>query len=412
MHLKIKKLFIKPLFSVCSILAALVFFGIAYLQTGLPDDFYVYEGKALKVQAAVPIFCEPQRKTAATESKQAAQGYSVQLKAFGIIPVKSAEVSVIGKRSVQVKGSCFGIKIYTKGVMVVKLDTVDTENGPVDVAAEAGVKLGDTILKINGQAVGCNEEVAKIIEESEGADLKFEIRRENKTLTLTVKPQLSYSSGKYKAGIWVRDSSAGVGTATFYSPSYEVLCGLGHGVYDSDTGDLLPVQSGELVGAEIIGIQKGTVGCPGQLEGVFQSNTLGAVALNSNTGIYAKTALAVQPEELTEVALKQEVQPGEAQILATVDGNAVKSYSCKIEKVTYNNQKTKNLVLKITDKALLEKTGGIVQGMSGSPILQNGKLVGAVTHVLVDDPTTGYGIFAENMLESAEKAAEKRLKAS
>lgn len=412
MRKKIKKIVIKPLFGLCCTAAALVFAGVVYLQSYLPAGFYVYEGKSLSVQAPVPVSCEKNENLQPVENKLNTQGYTVELKAFGIIPVKSAAVQVINKRRVQVLGTGFGIKIYTNGVLVVKVDTVDTERGQVDVAGRADIRLGDMILKINGQTVGSNEQVAALIEKSGGNALSFTLQREGKTLEATVKPELSYASGKYKAGIWVRDSSAGIGTLTFYSPGYSVLCGLGHGVYDADTEELLTVNSGELVKARIVSVKKGITGCPGQLEGVFEQNTLGDMLTNCETGVYANCTTTIDPKELKEIALKQEVQPGKAQIFCTVDEGAPRLFDCVLEKVTYNNQKTKNMVVKITDKALLQKTGGIVQGMSGSPILQNGRLVGAVTHVMVDDPTTGYGIFAENMLETAKSAALTAKKAS
>lgn len=407
MRKKIKKCFIKPLFALCSLTAAVLFAGVLYLQSYLPANYYVYEGSSLSVQGPVPLSCEKSALAAPVENTLGAQSYSVNLKAFGVIPVKSAAVQVINNRKVKILGTGFGIKIYTAGVMVVKLDTVDTERGQVDVAGRAGVKLGDVILKINGQAVGSNEQVAAMIEKSGGDPLKLTLQRNGKTMQVTVVPELSYASGKYKAGIWVRDSSAGIGTLTFYSPGYSVVCGLGHGVYDADTGELLTVNSGELVNARIIAVKKGIDGCPGQLEGVFEEPALGSMLTNCETGVYASYSNPAEPSELKEIALKQQVQPGKAQILCTVDEGAPQLYDCVLEKVTYNNQKTKNMVVRVTDKALLQKTGGIVQGMSGSPILQNGKLVGAVTHVLVDDPTTGYGIFAENMLETVKSAAKQ-----
>ena len=409
MRQKFKNYVIKPVFFLFCLLSVFLFSCVGYLSSYLPGSFYVYEGKSFSVTAPVPVYCDSHsvQANAAKNSGLENYNYTVNLKAFGFIPVKSATVSVIDQRKVAVLGDNFGIKIYTAGVLVVKLDTVDTEHGHINIAEKAGLRVGDTILSINGQVVGSNEEVAEIIEKCGGKKINLSVRRGNEALTISVKPEISYASGKYKAGIWVRDSSAGIGTLTFYSPTYDVLCGLGHGVCDSDTGELLPLNSGELVAAHIISITKGIDGCPGQLEGVFEAETLGKMLANDETGVYAWQNRTVNPEQLTTVALKQEVQPGDAQIFCALDETGPKLYQCKIEKVSYNNQKTKNLIVKVTDPALIEKTGGIVQGMSGSPILQNGKLIGAVTHVFVDDPTAGYAIFAENMLNEAETVAKK-----
>ena len=208
----------------------------------------------------------------------------------------------------------------------------------------------------------------------------------------------------------MRDSSAGIGTLTFYSPAHKTICGLGHGVCDSDTGKLLTHNSGELVKAEILDLNKGEAGDPGELIGRFKKKNISELNINNETGVYGKCNMDIAQNSLTEIALKQEIEVGNAEILTTISGETPKYYKCKIEKISHNNSITKNMVVCITDEELIAKTGGIVQGMSGSPILQNGKLIGAVTHVLVDDPTKGYGIFAENMLETAQSVAEEQLK--
>ena len=214
-------------------------------------------------------------------------------------------------------------------------------------------------------------------------------------------PELCYQSGKYKTGIWVRDSSAGIGTLTFYSPALNTICGLGHGICDADTGKLLTLNSGELVKAEILDISVGKSGSPGELIGRFKEQKISNLKINNETGVFGNCNIGYDNNSLTQLALKQEIAVGDAEILTTTNGEIPKLFKCKIEKIAHNNSITKNMVIKITDEELISKTGGIVQGMSGSPILQNGKLVGAVTHVLVDDPTRGYAIFAENMLETA-----------
>ena len=210
-------------------------------------------------------------------------------------------------------------------------------------------------------------------------------------------------SGKYKAGLWVRDSSAGIGTLTFYSPATNLVCGLGHGICDEDTGKLLKLDSGEIISAEIYEVVKGEVGNPGQLKGRFTGEVLGEICLNCDGGIYSNFKNPKTNYTLTEVAAKSSVKNGKAKVLCTIDQSGPKYYDCTITVKKSNiNAPTQNMMITVTDNRLLDKTGGIVQGLSGSPVLQNGKLVGAVTHVLIDEPTKGYAIFAENMLETAQ----------
>ncbi len=398
---------IKPIFAVLSIMCAFVFGGIIYMQYTLPNDYSVFEGNKLNIGTNFPVEAvyEGEEFSSITTNKKQSADYSVQLKALGIIPIKKASISVVSKRKVAVSGKPFGIKIYTDGVMVVGIDSVETEHGNKTPATDAGLKEGDLILSINGQAVYSNEEVAELIEKSGGNTMRFLIRRNNKEKNLWITPVCSYQSGTYKTGIWVRDSSAGIGTMTFYSPANGVACGLGHGVCDIDTGELLTLNSGELVAAEIVGIDAGCSGDPGELMGRFCEESIGELVVNNETGVYAACEQEFSNKDLIPLALKQEIKTGKAQIYTTVDGKTPAFYECEIEKIAHNDSITKNMVIRITDSKLLELTGGIVQGMSGSPVIQNGKLVGAVTHVLVDDPTKGYAIFAENMLETAQSVA-------
>ena len=243
----------------------------------------------------------------------------------------------------------------------------------------------------------------EVVEESKDSKIKLQILRENKQQTLYITPVISTDTDSYKIGVWVRDSSAGIGTLTFYSPATDIICGLGHGVSDEDTGKLLKIESGEIVKAKIFDVEKGKKGTPGQLKGRLTAEILGDIALNCSGGVYSVINGEIPFNNLIEVALKTEVTDGDAQILCAVENSAPKLYDCRISlKKGKINAETQNMVVTVTDTELLEKTGGIVQGMSGSPIMQNGRLIGAVTHVLIDDPTKGYGIFAENMLETAK----------
>ncbi len=399
------KIFTKITTTVLALASAAVFSLMAVADKNLSSNYYVVEGNQLELNCQVPITVEydgVEESQISLVEKNAKSEYEVNFKLLGLFPISSAEVNIIDSMSVKLLGSPFGIKIYTDGVLVVDMTDVDTEKGNVNPAKLAGVEIGDTIKSINGQAVTSNEDVANIIETSDGRELTLDILRDNVHKKVTIKPELSVSSGTWRIGIWVRDSTAGIGTLTFYSPATEIVCGLGHGVCDSDTGEIMNISSGELVNAEIVSLIKGVAGSPGELKGKLGGRLLGNMVLNSESGVYAENVCEYDKSELISIAMKQEIFEGEAYIYTTVDGNEPECYSCDI-KINSNHETelTQNLVVTITDERLLSKTGGIIQGMSGSPIVQNGKLIGAVTHVFVNNPKKGYGIFAENMLETA-----------
>ena len=326
---------------------------------------------------------------------------NLTLKLFGVIPIKNTTVQKVEESMLVPGGNPFGVKMFTKGVMVVGISDIETSSGVINPAKKAGVKMGDVIYLINGQEVKTNEEVGEIISKSEGKTVKLNLERKGKELNLKIKPALS-TDNIYKAGIWVRDSSAGIGTITFYDPAEGTFAGLGHGICDVDTGDILPLLSGEIVNVNINSVERSVVGSPGELKGTFSPGfAIGNVLMNNETGVFGQSYYNSSEYGAIPMALKQQIKTGPAKILATISGSKPREYDVIIEKVNANSSvKTKNMVIKVIDSKLLEKTGGIVQGMSGSPIIQNDMLVGAVTHVFVNDPVKGYGIFAENMLVS------------
>ena len=410
MYYKIKKFIIRPLFVLLVVFSITVLGLIGYLHKSTPDSFSVLNDEKLNLNSKLPLSVSYKTDAISSVGGEAKTDKNkiAKLSLFNIFPVKDVNISVISSEEVLVLGEPFGIKIYTEGVLVVRVDTVDTERGNKSPAKDAGIEVGDYILTVGGKVVKSNEDVADLIEKSNGNKITFVIKRNNKKLTVSVTPELSYSTGKYKAGVWVKDSSAGIGTLTFYSPSLGVVAGLGHAVCDNDTGIPLSLDSGRLVTAEIVSVNKGKSGTPGGLIGRFTNFDLGNMLLNCDTGVYSSKAMDYEPSKLLKIALRQEITEGKAQILSTIDGGTPTLYDCEITKINHTNSITKNISIKITDKRLLEVTGGIVQGMSGSPLIQNGKLIGAVTHVLVDDPTRGYAIFAENMLETAQSVAEEK----
>ena len=410
------KKFIKLIFSSVLALSVAVFSGVVYYDATLSDSYYVAKGTSLTLSGNSVLQCKPNGNSLTVgKSNSASVGaHETTVSLFGLFPIKTVSVTETEETEVVVLGTPFGLKIFTEGVLVVGYSDVDTENGTKNPALEAGVKTGDIILKINGEDVTENSDVQSIITKSQGKPCELELKRDGNTFSVTLTPVLSVTDKVYKMGLWVRDSSAGIGTLTFYSPTLKVAAGLGHGICDTDTGELIPFDSGQFVKAEIVGIKKSSGKVTGELQGVFSGGDIAQLAGNEITGVYGCDCSEITDgESAMPIALKQEVKTGKACILTTVDDNEPCLYECEIEKVYHNDSaKIKNMVIKITDEELLAKTGGIVQGMSGSPIIQNGKLIGAVTHVLVDDPTKGYAIFAENMLETAQSVAEQNLKAA
>ena len=278
-------------------------------------------------------------------------------------------------------------------------------------AVDAGIKIGDYIVSIDSNEVLTNEDVAEFINNSQGKTLDLKIKRDGRIKNVKLTPVLSSEDGTYKAGLWVKDSTAGLGTLTFYSPYNDMICGLGHAMYESNTGTVIDFRKGELVGANIKSVVKGTSGIAGELKGTLTYNTLGRLYENCINGVYGPATCIIDSTNLTEIAHKQDITDGAATIICTVDNEGPKSYSCEINLGNIAvNDTIQNMTVTITDPKLLSITGGIVQGMSGSPIIQNGKLVGVLTHVLIDNPKKGYGIFAESMLETAQSIAEQNLK--
>ncbi len=386
--------------SISAIMSAVLLF-----QQILPDVYYVSENENLSFASSYKnvISFEYQDNNVKAVFNSEDSTYSTNINFLNVIPIKEVRVEVTDEKIVTVCGTPFGVKMFTDGVLVVGLSRIHTENGLSCPAMDSGIVEGDIICSIDGEKMYTNEDVASCIENSGGETLSMLIKRNDQTFTVDITPEEMADGSGYKAGFWVRDSSAGIGTMTFYDPETMVFAGLGHAICDVDTGKLLPLLSGEIVPAAINKIERGVAGDPGELGGVFTSSkTLGEVSINSESGVYGILNSSIRGISLP-IAPKQDVFEGNAKILATIDGTVAKEYDIIIEKVSLNdNSPTKNMIIKVTDSELLNAAGGIVQGMSGSPIIQNGRLVGAVTHVFVNDPTKGYGIFAENMFNVSE----------
>lgn len=304
-------------------------------------------------------------------------------------------------------GKPLGIKINTKGALVIALSDIEIEGDKVQSpAALAGIAVGDSIIEINGQKIKRAEDIATYVARASGKEIKVKVLRKGEEMIFHVNPIINKNDDKFKLGLWVRDSVAGVGTLTFYHEESGKFGALGHPITDVDTATIMSVGKGEIVDSNIVSVRRGTKGNPGELRGILAENNqvIGSIDKNTTAGVFGKGSKALISENYTtpiKVGFKNEVKVGKAQILTTIDGSEPQLYDIVIEKLLNQTEPDgKSMIIRITDSICLEKTGGIIQGMSGSPIIQDGKLVGAVTHVLVNKPDTGYGIYMDWMIDA------------
>ncbi|MBQ6896072.1 MAG: SpoIVB peptidase [Oscillospiraceae bacterium] len=390
------------------ITAALLLLGVVfsvYIRSLVPDSMYMTDGAGPKIRSLPMVTLEKQQGGISRAANTAEGQLAYTAKLLGVIPLKTVNVSSQPARIVSVAGTPFGIKMFSDGVMVVGFSDIITKLGPRCPARAAGLKLGDVIIMLNGRKVTGNRELEKYIVENGGSAVSITFLRDGVQMTADLIPVTDADTGVYRTGMWVRDSSAGVGTMTFYDVQQGMFAGLGHGIKDTDTQKDIPLLSGEIVPVRITGYTPSANGEAGELKGVFISDfPAGRVWANSTNGVYG-SIFAPPADNMMQVASPGEIAAGAATILTTIDGTKPKEYDIVIEKVSLTGSNhSKNMVIRITDPELLEETGGIVQGMSGSPIIQNGKLAGAVTHVFVNQVSRGYGVFAQNMVFSMDNA--------
>lgn len=326
--------------------------------------------------------------------------YEEDIPSIGVLDTH-AQGNKTSKLYVYPGGIPFGVKIYMEGLLVSGFSDIDVESGTDSPAYDAGIRTNDILRKINGNVIHSISDLVDTVEKSNGQQVTVEYTHNGKSCVAAFAPAFSVSEKKYKTGMWVKDSTSGIGTVTYVIPDTNEFAGLGHGICDGDTGALIQMSRGIITEATITGAEKGLPGTPGELRGYFSSSKKGAVIANTNRGIFGvMTSLpAALPEGLIEIGNKKEITEGEAYIWSTIGEGRPQKFSIEIYDIDRSAKDGKCFSVRVTDEALIEKTGGIVQGMSGSPIIQNGKLVGAVTHVLISDPMQGYGIFIENMLD-------------
>ena len=396
--------FIKKLTVLCTSLCLIIFSVIYVGEKNIPDKITVIENENFIIsnKFGIELYSISKENQLDTVMKTSSYPQKTKIKLLNIIPVKNTIIRNAKRQYVVPGGELFGIKLYTDGVIIVDFEDIETEKGKVCPAKISDLKVGDIIKSVNGINVTSSSHFSKLLQESNGEELQISILRNEKIIKVIFETVMEKDSNKYRAGLWVRDSTAGLGTVTFYNKNNNTFAGLGHPIYDIDTNEIMPMKSGVMADVTLSGLNKSSFGKVGELCGVLTGGDNGVLSLNDKTGVYGYSVT----DKTTEipVAVKQEIQEGKANIICTVTDSGPQSYEIEITKI-YSNASSvnKDMVIKVTDERLLNITGGIVQGMSGSPIIQNGMLVGAVTHVFVNNPKQGYAIFAERMLETSNK---------
>lgn len=379
----------------------------------IPDRIVLFEGEEIDLPSIFGLSFrdnsnEELVEVSSTTSQKISEEIGVskmQVSLFNNFFVKSVDVDVLPRTTVIPVGNLAGVKLYTNGVLVVGMSEIQgDDNRMYKPYEETGIEEGDTIVAINDSTIHSTEDLIQCVNMSSGNELEIEYVRDNRTMQCSMTP-VKTADEQYKLGLWVRDSAAGVGTVTFYEPSTKSFAALGHGIVDIDTEQLINISSGEFVTTKILNIQKGEKGEPGRIQGTIDNQqNIGVISKNTRFGIYGVVdnvlALNLNNSKELEVALRDEIQTGKAKILCTLENGKTEEYEIEIEEIYKdNNYDNKSMKIKVTDNRLIEKTGGIIQGMSGSPIIQNNKFVGAITHVLVNNPQEGYAVFGDIMIK-------------
>ncbi len=400
-------------------LILLTFLILIYMYTivitSMPDKMVVFEGEEINIKTLLGLNLMENNESIMASSNINNQKINevgvkkLTLNLFDKLPLKNINVSVLPRTKVIPVGNIAGVKLYTSGVLVVGMSEIEGKDNKVYKPYEnTGIKEGDTITKINDKYISSTDDLIDNVNKSEGDTIEVTYIQNEQTKECSITP-VKTNENEYKIGLWVRDSAAGVGTVTFYEPTTKTFGALGHGIADIDTGELLNIASGEFVTTRVLNITKGEKGNPGKIQGTIEEQqTIGKISQNTAFGIYGKvdniTSLEIDASKEMEVALRDEIKLGKAKILCGLDNKNVQEYEIEIKKIyKENNYNNKSMEIEITDERLINKTGGIIQGMSGSPIIQNGKFVGAVTHVLVNNPKEGYAVFGDLMLKQTKE---------
>jgi stage IV sporulation protein B len=380
----------------------------------LPDEMIIQDGESFDASLLdLPLMFSASVEDSVVsssfdESLGSKERERVNISLLGI-PVKTVSLIPASQRTLIAGGKSIGVALYTKGALVVGTsDIIDAKGNSCNPALEAGLLPGDVIEQANGIEIENAAHLTEIINETKDKAFNLLIQRNGESLSIRITPIKDSQDNKYKLGMWVRDSTAGVGTLTYYDPLSKTFASLGHPITDVDTQEILSVKEGEILESRILDIRQGEAGSPGELKGMFNASQtrLGRIEANNEFGIYGTAYKAIENEVYTSpigIGTQKEVVVGKATLLTTIDSNGVQEFECEIVRTNRQNiPSSKGMVIKITDSRLLETTGGIVQGMSGSPLIQGGKIIGAVTHVFINDPTQGYGMYIEWMLQQSD----------
>lgn len=403
----------KKFFKILLILTLIIILVYVSNVTSIPDNLILMQGEELNIKTMFGLnlanssgqTIEAMASDTEKISKEVGKlDLSLNLGNFSL---KDVTVNVIPNTVVIPGGEAIGLRLYTSGVLVVGMsEIVGTDNKSYSPYKDSGIQEGDMIVKIDDKAITCTSDLITKVNECNGNSVEITYVRDGNNYITEIKPTKT-EKNEYKLGLWVRDAAAGVGTITYYDPESQMFGALGHGILDIDTDQLIDIAKGEVITSKILSIVKGEKGKPGEVQGsIDNGKVIGEVYKNTNFGIYGKLTdvSLIEGGKTLEVMPRDEVKLGKATIICTLDNNKREEYEIEIEKLyTSTNRNNKNMIIKVTDKRLLEKTGGIIQGMSGSPILQDGKFVGAVTHVMVNNPEKGYGIFADTMLKQMKE---------
>lgn len=390
----------------------IIYIYIVSIQS-IPNNITIFQGESINFKTIFGLKANLTEKNKIIETLASNQTNiinttgkkTVKLSLFENIFLKDINVDVLPKTMVIPIGSIAGIKLYTSGVLVVGMSEIQgIDNKKYKPYENSGIEEGDTIISINNSKVETTEQLVEKVNECNGQLVTIKYIHDQKTVECSIKP-VQTAKKDYKLGLWVRDSAAGVGTVTFYEPSTQSFGALGHGITDIDTEQLIDISAGEFVTTKILNVIKGESGTPGRIQGTVENQkNIGTIYKNTRFGIYGKienlSSLNIDTSKEMELALRDEIKLGKAKIMCSLENGKIEEYEIEIEKIyKENNYDNKSMLIKIVDERLLEKTGGIIQGMSGSPIIQNGKFVGAVTHVLVNNPQEGYAVFGDIMLK-------------
>ncbi len=393
-----------------------ILYAYVLVITMIPNELVVFEGENISMKTLLGLSIKnSESETVETSSNNGSKisdeiGKStLEVSLFDQVFLKSVEVNVLPKTKVIPVGNIAGVKLYTNGVLVVGMSEIEgSDNKKYKPYENTGIQEGDRIIKINNKHINSTQDLIETVNMSNGNNINLEYVHQQETKECSITP-VQTNNQEYKLGLWVRDSAAGVGTVSFYEPSTKTFGALGHGITDIDTSELINIASGEFVTTRVLNITKGESGNPGKIQGTIENQkNIGNISKNSRFGIYGivedLSSLTIDTSKEMEVALRDEIEVGKATILCSLDNQKPQEYEIEIEKIYKdNNYDNKSMKIKVTDEKLLEKTGGIIQGMSGSPVIQNGKFVGAITHVLVNNPEEGYAVFGDIMLKQARE---------